>query len=122
MLYFHANAEDLGRAHKFLSYVYLYLKLHILAIEYPGYGVYKDERDRDGATAEKIFTDAECVYKFLRDTIRWKESDMLICGRSIGSGPACQLASRFKPAGLILVSPHTSIRGVVKDQILGSIA
>jgi len=41
LLYFHANAEDLGRAHKFLSYVNIYLRMHVLAVEYPGYGVYK---------------------------------------------------------------------------------
>ena len=46
----------------------------------------------------------------------------MVCGRSIGSGPACFLASRFKPAALALVSPHTSIRGVVKDFFMGGIA
>lgn len=39
-VYFHANAEDLGRAYKFLQYIHTYLRVHILAVEYPGYGVY----------------------------------------------------------------------------------
>jgi hypothetical protein len=39
-LYFHANAEDLGRAQRFLSYINMYLKMHVLAVEYPGYGLY----------------------------------------------------------------------------------
>ncbi len=39
-IYFHANAEDLGRAQKFLQYVNIYLKMHVLAVEYPGYGIY----------------------------------------------------------------------------------
>ena len=39
-LYFHANAEDLGRAYRFLTYIHVYLKMHVIAVEYPGYGVY----------------------------------------------------------------------------------
>ena len=118
-LYFHANAEDLGRAHKFLSYVHNYLKMHVIAVEYPGYGVYQSENE--GPSADKIVSDAEHVYRFVKETLHWQESDIVICGRSIGSGPACYLASRNKPAALVLVSPHTSIRGVVKDQFMGSI-
>lgn len=41
-LYFHANAEDLGRAYKLLTYVHKYLQMHVIAMEYPGYGVYSD--------------------------------------------------------------------------------
>ena len=50
MIYFHANAEDLGRAHKFLTYINQYLRMHVLAVEYPGYGVYLG----DTSSADKI--------------------------------------------------------------------
>lgn len=88
-----------------------------MAVEYPGYGVYKNENgeEDESANADRIIRDAETVYKFLTETVKWNESDIIICGRSIGSGPACRLASNHKPAALVLVSPHTSIRGVVKD-------
>jgi len=119
MLYFHANAEDLGRAYKFLNYIHSYLRMHVLAVEYPGYGVYQGAPE--GASADKIISDADVVYHFIKEKLKWREEDILICGRSIGSGPACYLASRYKPGVLILVSPHTSIRGVVKDQFLGSL-
>lgn len=49
-LYFHANAEDLGRAQRFLSYIHVYLKMHVIAVEYPGYGIYQG----DFPNAEKI--------------------------------------------------------------------
>ena len=110
-LYFHANAEDLGRAAKFLTYIHIYLKMHVLAVEYPGYGIYEGET----ASAEKIVQDADIVYNFLTKTLMWKEQDIIVCGRSIGSGPACYLSSHYKPASLVLISPHTSIRGIVKD-------
>lgn len=87
------------------------MRVHVIAVEYPGYGVY----DGESATAEKIIEDAETVLIFIKNELKWKESDIIICGRSIGSGPACYLAANYKPAALVLISPHTSIRGVVKD-------
>lgn len=36
-------------------------------------------------------------------------------GRSIGTGPAIWLSAERKPGALALISPHTSIRGVVRD-------
>jgi hypothetical protein len=33
----------------------------------------------------------------------------------MGSGPACHLASSFKLAALILLSPYTSLKNVVKS-------
>jgi hypothetical protein len=60
-LYFHANAEDIGKALKFLTYVNIYLKMHVIAVEYPGYGVYQGST----ASADKIIEDAECVYSFI---------------------------------------------------------
>ena len=116
-LYFHANAEDLGRAYKFLTYVHTCLKMHVLAVEYPGYGTYKEREP----SAEKIIRDADTVYAFVTKKIGWREEDIVVCGRSIGSGPACHVASIYKPSALVLVSPHTSIRGVVKDSTFGSI-
>ena len=68
-LYFHANAEDLGRAQKFLNYINTYLKMHVLAVEYPGYGIYTG----DHSTANKIIEDADKVYNFLTKTIKWRE-------------------------------------------------
>ena len=67
-------------------------------------------------------SDADHVYNFITKKLLWKEEDIIVCGRSIGSGPACYIASKHSPGALSLVSPHTSIRGVVKDQFLGSLA
>jgi esterase/lipase len=92
--------------------------MHVLAVEYPGYGIYHG----DSPTSDKIIADAEIVYKFLTKELFWKEHDIIVCGRSIGSGPACYLASTFAPSSLVLVSPHTSIRGIVKDKFLGGLA
>ena len=40
LLYFHGNAEDLGLAWEILDHLRSSLKIHVLAMEYPGYGIY----------------------------------------------------------------------------------
>lgn len=42
LIYFHGNAEDVGLAFDLLSSVGEELKMHVLAVEYPGYGLYKN--------------------------------------------------------------------------------
>ena len=40
LLYFHGNAEDVGLSADLLDHLMPTLKIHILAVEYPGYGIY----------------------------------------------------------------------------------
>jgi hypothetical protein len=40
----------LGRAYKFLAFINVYLKVHVIAVEYPGYGIYEG----DMPSADKI--------------------------------------------------------------------
>ncbi len=90
LIYFHGNAEDIGLSYRDLDILKKSLKINILAIEYPGYGLYKDD---DGCSADKIKEDCEYVYKYVRQEISGlNESDILIFGRSIGTGPAIHLA------------------------------
>jgi fermentation-respiration switch protein FrsA (DUF1100 family) len=44
-----------------------------------------------------------------------KESDIIIFGRSIGSGPATYLASKKAAYSLLLMSPYTSIKDVARN-------
>ena len=46
--------------------------MHVLAVEYPGYGVYTSndgENEDENTTAEKIIRDAETVYQFITQTL-----------------------------------------------------
>lgn len=40
VIYFHGNAEDVGLASEMLDYIRYMMHVHILAVEYPGYGIY----------------------------------------------------------------------------------
>ena len=80
-------------------------------MEYPGYSIYKSQE----ASEEAIIKDAEKMMRFIRDHLKVPMAQVLIMGRSIGSGPATYIAQKFKPAALLLVSPFTSIKEVAKS-------
>lgn len=79
-------------------------------MEYPGYGLYEGT-----PSSEKIQQDALAIYDYLQKSLKWSENNILLLGRSLGSGPATYVAARRNPGGLIMISPYTSIRKVVKD-------
>ncbi|EGR31280.1 hypothetical protein IMG5_114380, partial [Ichthyophthirius multifiliis] len=106
------NAEDLGYSYEFLSFLRKNLKLNIIAVEYPGYGLYNGE-----ANSEKIQQDALLVYDFVHKIMNVPNKNILVFGRSIGSGPACFLASQRIIGCLILMCPYTCIGDVVRDII-----
>ena len=62
LIYFHGNAEDIGLSYEMLDHLRASLKLNVLAVEYPGYGIYEDD---GGCDAEKITEDCDIVYKFI---------------------------------------------------------
>lgn len=109
LLYFHGNAEDIGITYEMTGLIRSVLQLHVLVIEYPGYGLYPGK-----PTAEQILKDAEIVYNFTRNTLCFSSNDIFAFGRSIGSGPSTSIA-RLKGLGcLFLMSAYTSIRDVVR--------
>jgi len=46
-LYFHGNAEDIGLAFDLLYLFGQRMKVHVLAVEYPGYGLYKTSKPNE---------------------------------------------------------------------------
>lgn len=86
----------------------------MLAMEYPGYGVYEGEPN-----ADQIALDAQNLYDYLTIVHRIPHSSIILFGRSIGSGPASLLASLREPAALLLMSPFMSIRDIVREKAGG---
>jgi esterase/lipase len=112
-LYFHGNAEDIFNANSNLSYIKQKLPFNIISIEYPGYSVYY--QDKNAETTEE---DSLIVYDFLVNECKIDPKNIVLCGRSIGTGVATYLASKRKPGALILISPIKSIQDTAKT-ILG---
>ena len=44
LLYFHGNAEDIGHSYEFLKDLSSSFRVTVLAMEYPGYGIYRQEQ------------------------------------------------------------------------------
>jgi abhydrolase domain-containing protein 17 len=55
------------------------------------------------------------VFDYFTNKLNIHPKDIIIFGRSIGSGPATWLASRKNIGALVLMSAFTSIRAVVRD-------
>lgn len=92
MLYFHGNAEDLGLSYEMLDHMRNSFRLNILAVEYPAYGIYEDP---DGCSENVICEDAQDVIEYVFAQTGLFPRDILLFGRSLGSGPATYLASRY---------------------------
>lgn len=86
LLYFHGNAEDVGISKEFVDMICKNLRINALAVEYPGYGVYKGK-----CSSEQILMDAEYVYDYLTQIVKIDQEDIIIFGRSIGSGIVIKL-------------------------------
>ena len=82
----------------------------MLAAEYRGY------RGNPGKPSEAgLYRDGRAAIAFLaRRGVG--ENDLVIIGNSIGSGVAVQMASEFRPAALVLISPFASLRQLVGEK------
>lgn len=109
LLYFHGNAEDVGRAADFLNILSHELQVHIIAMEYPGYGIYPGSPNTD-----RIAEEALNVFDYITNVMQWNPSNIVIFGRSLGGGFATHVAANRKPGMLILMSAFLSIKAVAK--------
>ena len=111
-IYFHGNAEDIFNATNNVGIIQNSLPLNTICMEYPGYSIYYSEKG-----AETIEEDSLTLFDFLTNECKMNNKDIIVCGRSIGTGPATYLASKRKPGALILISPIKSLRDTVKNLI-----
>mmetsp|Transcript_22388 Transcript_22388/g.35980 ORF Transcript_22388/g.35980 Transcript_22388/m.35980 type:complete len:375 (+) Transcript_22388:95-1219(+) len=121
VIYCHGNGCDLGTIYEELLRYREYWQVHILAMEYPGYGLCKGEPGEKSIN-EAVFS----VYDYITQQLRWPSLFIFFYGRSIGTGPVCKLVSTLQTqgtrvGGIILHCAYTSIRAVVSNAI-GSVA
>ena len=63
-----------------------------------------------------LYQDSAAVWKFIQEQDDIEPDSLVVFGLSIGTGIAAELASKLKPAALVLVSPYASLPEVAKDQ------
>lgn len=124
ILYSHGNAEDLGMIYDYLIELSELLYINIMAYDYSGYGLgsmRKDNRKKKVVPSEKnCYADIEAALEHLIKVELISLSQIVLYGRSVGSGPSCYLAQKLNKeeksvAGLILHSPFLSVCRVVLD-------
>lgn len=69
VIYFHGNAEDIGLAFDLLTMFGDEMKMHVMAVEYPGYGLYKNVQPDE----LKMKEDCETVYDYLTEVCGVRE-------------------------------------------------
>lgn len=112
IIYFHSNAEDLGGCRWFCQFLREQFQVHVLAVEYPGYGVCPGP-----TSCESIMENAHAAIQFATRGLKFSLDRIKLFGRSIGTGPTLQLAAKLKVAGVVLVAPFTSIRALFREMI-----
>lgn len=106
ILYFHGNTRSIKGWAKYAKDFYRY-KYDVVLVDLRGFG------KSTGTRGEKVmYTDMQVVYDKLRES--YHESDMILYGRSLGSGFAAKLASDNSPRYLILDAPYYSFRKAVQ--------
>lgn len=102
VLFSHGNAEDIGDDQSLLERIRA-AGFAVLAYDYQGYGTSEGK-----PTERHAYDDEDAAYNFLVQTMHIQPNNIIAFGRSVGSGPAADLASRRPVAGLILESAFTS--------------
>ena len=114
VIYFHGNSENACDPMEKLKKINRELKTHSCIVEYSGYGIFHKKTEISPKLIEK---DSKVVFDFLTKEVGFKDENIMIIGRSIGTGPAMYLASkRQKIKMLTLISPFTSVLQLVKDK------
>jgi len=104
IIYSHGNAEDVGLSLNYLDVISDTLDASVIAYEYPGYSI------SGGRPSEKNCYEAiDAAYKYATETARIDPSQIILYGRSLGTGPTVDLCSRSpNVSGCILQSPLES--------------
>ncbi len=102
VVYFHGNGGSLDSWGS-VSDDFLPLHYSLLITDYAGYGKSKGE-----ISERNLFTDAHAVYDYVKS--KYPEDEIIIYGRSIGTGIAAHLAMESRPRELILEAPYYSMK------------
>lgn len=114
ILFCHGNAEDLGMCFPFVRHMRDQFKMNVLAVEYPGYGLLHGIATSSEAALKEVTLTA---FRFILDELKVAYEQVILFGRSVGSGPTVYLASRFPVGGLILVAAFASVREAAKSLV-----
>jgi hypothetical protein len=105
VLYFGGNGEDVSRDMPDMEDTFPRTAIYLL--HYPGYG------GSSGSPSQKaIFVDALALY----DRVHAEHPNVVVIGRSLGSGVAVYMASQRPVVRLVLITPYDSLADAAAQQ------
>ncbi len=108
ILYFHGNAGDLSRWGDITSF-FVDRKYDVLVMDYRTYGKSTGKLSEDA-----LHSDAQLFYDYALK--QYEEHQIILYGRSLGTGIATKLASKNNPNKLILETPYYSLMEVARER------
>ncbi|MEM9679409.1 MAG: alpha/beta hydrolase [Bacteroidota bacterium] len=106
ILYFHGNAGDLSRWGKITEY-FVDFQYDVVVMDYRTYG------KSQGVLSEAVlYSDAQLCYDYISKS--FSDQDIVLYGRSLGTGIATYLAANNSANQLILETPYYSIEDVAQ--------
>uniref|UniRef100_A0A7S2AI52 Dienelactone hydrolase domain-containing protein n=1 Tax=Alexandrium andersonii TaxID=327968 RepID=A0A7S2AI52_9DINO len=115
VIFYHKNADDLGSCKPFVEKIRSCLGVHVLVVEYPGYGLCSSST----ATAEQVNKHAFAAVEFAQTALGVPLRQIIVLGSCIGTGPAITVAAELELAGLVLISPFLSVVQIFRDHLGG---
>lgn len=107
LIYFGGNAEDVSQ--RLAKFTQIFPQYSLYLMHYRGYG-------SDGTPREEtIYQDALALYQ----QVAKNNADIVLMGRSLGTGIATRLASEKPTNQLILITPYSSIEDVASERYWG---
>jgi alpha-beta hydrolase superfamily lysophospholipase len=108
ILYFHGNAGNLQRWGE-LTEFFVVKGFDVIVMDYRGYGKSTGIR-----TMEALYNDADLWYDYAKE--QYSENEIIVYGRSLGTGIATYVASRNDPEKVILETPFYSLTEIAKNR------
>lgn len=102
VLYSHGNGEDLGDVRPLLAQIQA-IGVNVFAYDYRGYGT-----SQGNSSEQTAYQDIDAAYRYLTMTLKQQPNRIIVYGRSVGSGPSIDLATRRPVAGLVVESGFTT--------------
>ncbi len=109
ILYFHGNSQAL-ESWGYVAEDFTQKGFDVFMPDYRAYGKSTGKLSEHG-----LNEDALMIYNFLKNN--WQESEIIIYGRSLGSGIATELATKVKAKLVILETPYKSMPAMANKTI-----
>lgn len=107
----HGNGGNVTHRGRLAAELRKVLGAGVLVYDYPGYG------KSTGAPSEAgCYAAGEAAHRWLLGTAKLDPGRVILCGESLGGGPAVELATRHDHRALLLVYTFTSLPAAAKHQ------